>query len=141
MRLPIDRVDTGNDGAICFGSVKHVFAALDGNVHFDGHVSFQTAAGASIVATYQVKHNQIRAENSHFYTWDEVYTWLETARDSMSNYDDDAVKVFVMSTNNQVRPMKELPHDFCLVRSENLASFFAPCLLASAKLAGVSPSH
>ena len=45
------------------------------------------------------------------------------------------IKLFVMVTNRQVRDVPLLPPDLVLIHQDNLGSFFAPCLLASAKLA------
>lgn len=36
-------------GDVEFGSPDHVFAAAVGNVHFDGHLRFQTADNESMV--------------------------------------------------------------------------------------------
>ena len=125
---------------LTFGSLGLVFAAADGNVHFDGHLSFVTVDGRSVLICYQAKHTHItnKKKVKHF-TWMQVEEWLNNARSFMSKYEAD-VKLFVMVTNKEVRDIPAIPgRDFVLIHQGNLGSFFAPCLLASATLAHDDP--
>jgi hypothetical protein len=127
-------------GDIPFGSPGHVFAAADGNVHFDGHLSFSTEDGRSVLVCYQVKHTHITNENVAHFTWAQIEAWLRKAREFMRVYNVD-VKLFVMVTNKEVREVPNLPPDLVLIHRGNLGSFFAPCLLASAQLATDDPGN
>jgi hypothetical protein len=120
---------------LAFGSRSHVFAAADGNVHFDGHLSFVTVDGRSVLVCYQVKHTHITNEQVTHFTWVQVQKWLKKAREFMADYKAD-VKLFIMITNKEVRSLpQQLDEDFALAHQGNLGTFFAPCLLASAMLA------
>ena len=125
---------------LAFGSRGHVFAAADGNVHFDGHLSVLTEDGRSVLVCYQVKHTHITKDKVRHFTWAQVCDWLRKARDFMNGYSAD-IKLFVMVTNKKVLGLPgQLDEDFVLIHQGNLGSFFAPCLLASAKLATDDPS-
>jgi GTPase SAR1 family protein len=129
------QIDAGLAGMINFGSLGHVFAATDGNVHFDGHLSFVTSDGRSVLVCYQVKHTHITNDQVTHFNWAQVMEWLKKARAFLEGYVADT-KLFVMITNKEVRGIPEnLPPDFIVVHQGNLGSFFAPCLLASAALA------
>lgn len=118
-----------------FGSIGHIFAALDGNVHFDGHLSFRTVDGRSVLVCYQVKHTHITEENVAQYSWAQADLWLAKAREFMAGYVVD-MKVFVMITNKKVHPLPVIfDEDFIMIHAGNLESFFAPCILSSAMLA------
>lgn len=131
-----DLVDVGINGNCHFGSEKNVFAAANGNMHFDGHLSFKTVENESVLVCYQVKHAHIDpSETLQYYTWDQVKEWLEKARFYMGGYASDA-KLYVVVTNKEVRGLVEpLPDDLILIHQDTLDMFFAPCLLASARLA------
>ena len=132
---PDTQIHAGLSGNLQFGSLRHVFAAADGNVHFDGHLSFTAEDGSSVLVCYQVKHNHITNEEVAHFTWAQIQTWLENAREFMTGYRAD-IKLFVMVTNKEVRDVPiALPADLGLIHQGNLGSFFAPCLLASAQLA------
>jgi hypothetical protein len=124
---------------LAFGSRGHVFAAADGNVHFDGHTSFVADDGRGVVVFYQVKHTHITRESVTHFNWGDVQEWLKKAREFTADYRAD-VKLFIMITNKEVRSLpQQLDEDFVLVHQLNLGSFFAPCLLASATLARDDP--
>jgi hypothetical protein len=125
---------------LAFGSRSHVFAAADGNVHFDGHVSFETQDGRSVVVCYQVKHTHITdSVKVALFNWVQVEVWLSRARELMADYEAD-VKLFVMVTNKEIQGLHgQLDEDFVLIHQGNLGTFFAPCLLASAALARDDP--
>ena len=129
------QIEAGLAGMINFGSFCHVFAAADGNVHFDGHLSFVTSDGRSVLVCYQVKHTHITNDQVTHFNWAQVMEWLKKARAFLEGYVAD-MKLFVIITNKEVRGIPEnLPPDFIVVHQGNLGSFFAPCLLASAALA------
>jgi hypothetical protein len=83
-----------------------------------------------------VKHTQIKNDkNVAHFAWAEIQTWLQEARELVTNFKCDR-KVFVMVTNKEMRSIQlPLPDDLILVHQNNLESFFAPCFLASARLA------
>lgn len=131
-----DHIDTG-EGRLCFGSRGHVFSACDGNVHFDGHTNFVTDDDREVAAFYQTKHTKIKGQSVAYFRWDdEIFPWLTKARSLISKFKCD-VKLFVIVTNKEVRgiPAGGLPSDLVLIHQGNLATFFAPCFLASARLA------
>jgi hypothetical protein len=133
------QIEAGLAGDILFGSTGHVFAAADGNVHFDGHLSFVTEDGRSVLACYQVKHTHVTMERVAHYTWIQVQEWLKKAREFTANYRAD-LKLFVMITNKEVRSLpQQLDEDFVIIHQDSLGLFFAPCLLASATLARDDP--
>jgi len=136
VKNPQDLVNVGINGNLPFGSERYVFAAANGNVHFDGHLSFKTVQNETVLVCYQVKHTHIDPSKTlQYYTWDQVNEWLEKARSYMSGYASD-LKLYVMVTNKEVRGLVEpLPVDLILVHQDTLHTFFAPCLLASASLA------
>lgn len=121
---------------LAFGSCSHVFAAADGNVHFDGHVSFEAVDGRSVVVCYQVKRTHItdNVKVAHF-NWAQIEVWLSRARELMAGYAAD-VKLFVVVTNKEIHGLPgQLDEDFVPIHRGNLGTFFSPCLLASAALA------
>ena len=125
---------------LAFGSRSHVFAAADGNVHFDGHVSFETEDGRSVLVCYQGKHTHItdNVKVAHF-DWAQIEVWLSRARELMAGYKAD-VKLFVVVTNKEIHGLPgQLDEDLVLIHRANLGSFFAPCLVASAQLATDDP--
>jgi hypothetical protein len=133
------QIEAGLAGMLNFGSLAHIFAATDGNVHFDGHLSFTTVDGRLVLGCYQVKHTHIINERVAHFTWAQVEEWLKKARAFMAGYVAD-VKLFVMITNKEVRDAPgNMPPDFVVIHQRNLGSFFAPCLLASAMLAPDDP--
>ena len=124
---------------LAFGSTAHVFPAADGNVHFDGHTSFVADDGRTVMVFYQVKHTRVTMKRVAHFTWSQVQEWLTRAREFMAGIAAD-VTLFVMITNKEVRDAPgNLPSDFVLIHQHNLGTFFAPCLLSSAMLAGDGP--
>ena len=130
-------IKTTTAGALEFGSRGHVFAAADGNVHFDGHLRFQTEDGRSVVVFYQVKHTQLKADkNLAHVLWKDVDAWLRDARAFTHGFKCD-VRLYVVITNKEVRdiPPAAFPPDLVLIHQGNLGTFFAPCFMSSARLA------
>ena len=128
-------IETAPDGGLQFGSRRHVFGAANGNVHFDGHVSFETDDNRSVMVFYQAKHTQISEKRVAYFAWKDIQTWLDKARALVAAFDCD-VKLFVIVTNKEVRDIPvAFPHDLVLLHQGNLETFFAPCFLASARLA------
>jgi hypothetical protein len=129
------QINAGLAGTLPFSSCSHVFAAADGNVHFDGHLSFRADDGRSVLVCCQVRHTHISEENVTQYSWAQVEMWLTKAREFMAGYVAH-MKVFVMFTNKVVCNIpKNLPSDFIVIEQSSLGSFFAPCILSSAMLA------
>ena len=111
---------------LAFGSPSHVFAAADGNVHFDGHTSFVADDGRVVVVFYQVKHTHVTMERVAHYTWIQVQEWLQKAREFTADYRAD-LKLFVMITNKEVRSLpQQLDEDFVIIHQDSLGLFFAP---------------
>jgi hypothetical protein len=52
------QIEASVTGMLDFGSLGHVFAATDGNVHFDRHLSFVTVDGRFVLVCYQVKRRK-----------------------------------------------------------------------------------
>lgn len=131
-----DRVAAGEAGSLCFGSTSHIFAAAKGNVHFDGHTSFLDDSGDPVLVCYQAKHTHINIDQDvKYFKWSDVSKWLVQARAFMKTYAA-KTKLFMMVTNKEVRDVPAIsPPDLILIHQGNLALFFAPCLLSSAKLA------
>lgn len=126
----------GDDDSISFGSPDYVFAAADGNVHFDGHCIFELDAGGHLLVLLQTKYTRIKPgqDASHF-AWCDVSEWFVCARKYMDPFKD-IRKLFVFVTNKEVRDCpNSLDSDCVVIRQDNLHTFFAPCLLASARLA------
>lgn len=94
-------VDTTSAQSLRFASSTHIFAAADGNVHFDGHASFEMEQGGEILVCYQVKHTNVDSTNEQYFNWDKVETWLTVARDFMRGYPC-AERLFAMVTNKEV---------------------------------------
>jgi hypothetical protein len=129
------RIDAGTAGSLPFGALSYIFAAADGNVHFDGHANFQDDNGESVLVCYQAKHTRINPDrNVPHFTWKEILDWLECARHFMAGYKANT-KLFVVVTNKEVRGVHAVPPDLVLIHRGNLGDFFAPCLLSSAVLA------
>jgi hypothetical protein len=134
-KVKIKRV-IGDDDSISFGSPDHVFAAADGNVHFDGHCIFELDAGGHLLVLLQTKYTRIKhgQDASHF-AWCAVSEWFECARKYTDPFKG-MRKLFVFVTNKEVRDCPDsLDSDCVVIRQDNLHTFFAPCLLASARLA------
>lgn len=131
---------TSTQESLRFASSEHIFAAADGNVHFDGHATFEMEqGGGEILVCYTVKRTNVDSTNNEpYFHWDKVAAWLTVARDLMRGYPC-AKRLFVVVTNKEVRGVPaELPSDLCLICGQSLGNFFAPCLLASARLAADS---
>ncbi len=130
------KIEKTTPGQLEFGSRGHIFAAVDGNVHFDGHAPFETDDGRSVVVFYQVKHTQVNADkNVAYFTWNDIETWLEKAQTFVDSFKCD-VKLFVIVTNKEVRGIPiDFPSDLVLIHQGNLETFFAPCFVSSARLA------
>jgi hypothetical protein len=132
----LSQIATTASGIVEFGSRGYVFAAAAGNVHFDGHLRFQTADNESMVVFYQVKHTQINPDKRvKSFAYSEIQAWLTKARAFVASFVCDE-KMFVMVTNKKVTGIPvALPADLILIRQDNLDTFFAPCFLSSARLA------
>ena len=119
-----------------FFSKVHVFAAAACNVHFDGHLRFETDDGEALMVFYQVKHTHINPEKSvKSFSYKAIEDWLEKARAFVELFECDD-KLFVVVTNKEVTGLPDaLPPDLILIRQDNLDTFFAPCFLSSARLA------
>ena len=84
----------------------------------------------------QTKYTRIKPgqDASHF-AWCDVSEWFVCARKYMDPFKD-IRKLFVFVTNKEVRDCpNSLDSDCVVIRQDNLHTFFAPCLLASARLA------
>jgi hypothetical protein len=99
------QIEAGVADILDFGSLDHVFVATDGNVHFDGHLSFVTVDGLFVLVCYQVKHTHTTKEQVTHFSWAQVVEWLKKARAFMSGYAAD-IKLFVM-TNKEVRHIRQ----------------------------------